>query len=229
MYATRANELFVNLFVASKVRTTVHNTPVALEQQTGYPWQGDVRLMVSPATAARFTLRVRIPGWARHEAVPGDLYSYATPAPAQPTIKVNGRALALALTDGYASITRRWRPGDVVRVHLPLAIRQVKAHPAVAATTGQAALEYGPLVYCVEDADNQQRAATLTLPAAASLRAEHRPDLLGGVTVLTSGHSASPTTGATPPLVAIPYYAWSNRGIGAMRVWLPTAPAPAAN
>src|SRR5262249_4848342 len=129
---------------------------------------------------------------------------------ARPTIAVNGRALALALDKGYARIRRRWQKGDRVDIDLPMPIRRLVAHDAVGEDRGKAAIQRGPIVYCLEAVDNGGRVAGLTIPLDAPMTSALRRDLLGGVEVV-SGEG----------FVAVPYYAWNNRGKGEMAVWVP--------
>jgi len=127
-------------------------------------------------------------------------------------IQVNGQQIPVEPVKGFVTISRTWQAGDIVEVDLPMPIQRVVSHEQVAANRGRVALERGPLVYCVEGVDNG-RLADLHLPDDAALRAEHQPDLLGGVTVIRREGKR--------PFLAIPYYAWANRGAGEMAVWLP--------
>jgi DUF1680 family protein len=159
-----------------------------------------------------FTIRLRIPGWAKGRPVPGDLYHYMEDETLPITLDVKGRPVPLDIEDGYASIRRLWRPGDRVTLELPMSIRRVTSHEKVTGNFGRIALERGPLVYCVEGMDHGSTPAGLMLHDEALLRTEWRPDFLGGITVIQ---------GDDPPILAIPYYAWSHRGEGEMAVWIP--------
>lgn len=218
MYATQGGQLFINLFASDKARVSVEKTAVRIEQQTNYPWEGGVRMTVSPEKAANFAINVRIPGWVRNEVMPSQLYQYVGEKPEQATIQVNGKPVALHLENGYATISRRWQPGDVIDLNLPMHVRRVVASEDVKEDRGKVALEYGPVVYCVEATDNP-KVSDLALPDAAALRVAYQPDLLNGVNLITG--TVPTTTGQTTTLKAIPYYAWSNRGVGVMNVWLP--------
>jgi DUF1680 family protein len=218
MYATEGDQLFINLFASDKARVDVGETTVRVEQQTDYPWKGGVRMTISPEKAATFTVKVRIPGWVRNEVMPGQLYNYVNEKSAQAALTVNGKPVAMKLDNGYAVINRRWQAGDIIDLTLPMSVRRVVASEAVAEDKGKVAIEYGPVVYCVEAADNPA-VSDLTLPDAAALRVAYQPDLLNGVNVITG---IVPTqAGQSTTLTAIPYYAWSNRGVGVMNVWLP--------
>jgi len=209
VYAQRGAEVFVNLFVGSEARLAVSGTVVRLRQETDYPWSGRVTLRVDPERPTELTLSVRIPAWARGLASPGGLYRYAGARPEAPRLRLNGGDLALAPERGFMCVTRRWQAGDRLELELPMPVRRVLAHDAVAEDRGRRAIERGPLVYAVEAIDNGGHATSLQLPLEAPLQHAFRRDLLGGVEVVSGGG-----------LVAVPYYAWANRGQGEMAVWL---------
>lgn len=199
VYAQGEHEAIVNLYVGGSARFELAGQSVTLRQQTGYPWDGAVRLELEMAAPATFTLSLRLPGWCR-----------------APSLRLNGAPVDLApISDrGYARISRAWRPGDVLELELPMPVERAYAHPAVSANIGRVALTRGPIVYCIEQADHDQPLEGLALPKDGPLRAEHAPDLLGGVTVIRSTDSAG------RPLTAVPYYAWDNRAPGPMDVWI---------
>ena len=223
IYAQRDKELFVNLFIGSDATVKLSGTTVRISQETDYPWQGKVKIRVSPDQPMDLTLRVRIPGWSRGEAMPSDLYRFTPSADDVPKLAVNGKAASLNLEKGFASIKRRWQKGDVVELDLPMPIRRVLSHEGVTEDRGRAAIQRGPVVYCLEAVDNDGPVKGLRLPLEAELRYEFKPDLLRGVTVITGKASVKDKEGAwrEQALVAIPYYAWANRGRGEMAVWIP--------
>jgi len=187
VYATRDDVIYVNMFVAGEAKIEMAGRAVGITQETRYPWDGTVRLTIDPGRKGRFALHIRVPGWARNRPVPTDLYSYEESAAGGETgvaLRVNGQAVALDMDKGFARIRRTWRKGDMVEVVLPMAARRVVAHPAVKDDAGFVAVERGPLVYCAEAPDNGGRALGIVLPEGAGLEAEHRPGLLGGITVL---------------------------------------------
>ena len=130
-------------------------------------------------------------------------------------------------------VRRRWKAGDVVQLELPMSVHTVVSHDAVAANRGRVALERGPLVYCLEAVDNDGSVYDLVLPTGVELKAEHRDDLLGGVTVLTGTaqraiRETEDTTSLRPTAItAIPYYAWAHRDVGEMEVWIARDPSVA--
>jgi DUF1680 family protein len=216
-YAVRDDVLYVNLFAGGRGEVEVGGTKVVLVQETRYPWEGAVKIAVEPATPVAFTLNVRVPGWARNEAVPGGLYRFLDDDSEKPSLKVNGRIVEAALDKGYAPLRRTWTKGDVVELVLPMPVRRVIADEAVLADAGRVALQRGPIVYCLEGVDNGGRVLDLSLADGAALRAEFRPGVLNGVVVVTGPATAG---GKEKAFLAIPYYAWANREIGEMEVWL---------
>jgi hypothetical protein len=232
-YAVRGDALYANLYAAGTASATVAGTKVALRQETRYPWDGTVKLAVAPEKAAAFSLRLRIPGWAQGRPVPTDLYRYADEEKPAVKLSVNGTDQPLNLDKGYAVVTRTWNPGDAATLVLPMPVRRVVAHEKVKADAGLVALERGPLVFCVEGIDHGGKVRHLVLPDDAKIAVEHRPDLLGGVTVLTGTVRAAfrEKGGAVKvepaEMTAVPYYAWCNRGAGALAVWLARTPGRA--
>ena len=197
---------------------------VSLRMETEYPWEGRVRLTVEEAPEAAWALSLRIPSW----------------SPAA-TLTVNGQPVeATTGQNGYARIERRWSVGDVVDLDLDMAPRLVEAHPWVEATRGCAAIERGPLVYCLEQIDQTAPVYDLQIDTSAPLESVWQADLLEGVQVVKgSGYAIDRTawegrlyrplqaagSDARQPvaLTAVPHYAWANRGPQAMKVWLPRA------
>ena len=227
LYATGPRDIYVNLFVGSTAHAAVDGNRVSLRQETRYPWDGRVRLHVDPDRAARFGVRLRIPGWTGTEVIPGDLYRFTDRRREPVTLTVNGKHTAVQTVSGFAVIDRTWSTGDVVELNLPMPVRRVVARDEVRDDAGRTALVRGPLVYAAEWPDNGGRALNLVVPDSASLAAEFRQDLLGGISVITGGIQAVARDGdgrlAARPhrLVAVPYFAWANRGMGEMQAWLP--------
>jgi len=229
VYAQKDNNVYVNLFMSSNAMLTVAGKPVSIEQQNQYPWSGDLNFVISPKSALTFNLLVRIPGWARNEAIPSTLYSFALTSGGQPVIKVNGQAVDYNMASGYAVISRTWKKGDRVEVSLPMEVKRVAANENVKDDIGKTALQRGPLVYCAEWADNDGRASNIIVPRDAVFTAHYEPSLLNGVEVLTAdvpvvtvGDNGQSIATVRRKMTAIPYYAWANRGKGEMMVWFPT-------
>ena len=162
------------------------HTSVKLVQQTRYPWDGAVKMTVTPRQSGDFTIHVRIPDWARNAAVPTDLYRFADRNDESVVLKVNGKLVPIRLEKGYVALNRRWNEGDVIELYLPMPIRRVIANPAVEADRGRIALQRGPIVFCAEWPDTPDgHVRNLMLPRNATLTAEFRPELFNGVVRIT--------------------------------------------
>ncbi len=219
IYSQDQDAIFVNLFVGSRVNLTLHGTRVALQQTTRYPWEGEIQFLVEPERDAEFAIHLRLPAWC-----------------GEPRLTLNGKPiLAIEKVHGYARLNRKWQRGDVITLSLPLPVRRITAHPNVEADIDRVALQRGPIVYCFEAVDNGGHVRNLVIPPAAQFTTKHRPDLLGGVTVVTGPALALHQTewpdtlylpsdsvpGVTETeFTAIPYFANSNREPGDMMVWM---------
>ncbi len=229
VYAQAGDALYVNLFVGSTAEIKMDGGhSVKVTQETRYPWDGTVRMTVVPEASAQFTINVRIPGWARNEAMSGDLYRFADKFDQPAVLRVNGKPVPITLDKGYARLNRRWAKSDVIQLELPMPVRRVVANERVSADRDRVALQRGPIVYCAEWPDNPNgRVRNLVLPDKEPLQAEFKPALLNGVEVVKGraialAYSEKGTVSKTEQeFTAIPYYAWANRGRGQMEVWIP--------
>ncbi|RAV99070.1 glycoside hydrolase family 127 protein [Pseudochryseolinea flava] len=228
MYAQQGDKLYVNLFASSKSKVTINKKNVEVIQSNNYPWDGDLKFSINPASSLPFSLMIRIPGWAQQQAIPSDLYTFSNPSSSKASLTLNGKPVEYKIEKGYAVLTRTWKKGDVVSVNLPMDVQRVVANANVKDDAGRVAIQRGPLVYCAEWPDNSGRTANIILPQGIALKPELKKDLLNGVVVLT-GDAAAVTVDALgttistvkQPIVAIPYYAWAHRGKGEMTVWFP--------
>lgn len=225
--AVQGGRLFVNLYTEGEARASVNGADVKLRQTTRYPWDGTVTVGVDTARPAEFTLCLRVPGWVQGKPLPSDLYAYDDPTPGTWTLKVNGKTLAPVMNNGFAEISRNWKAGDTVELDFPMTVKRVAGNPNITATRGLVALERGPVVYAFEGVDNEGKVFESVIPPTARFTAGHRPDFLGGVTVLTvsgASRAARAESGeiALSPAVlkGIPYATWANRGLTPMTVWV---------
>ncbi len=234
VYAVSPDSILINLFVGSEVTIERDDgAKVTIRQQTRYPWEGKVAITVQPERKERLELRIRIPGWANNSPVASDLYSFYEGAEApEVTVAVNGQDVPLKLDCGFLSLDRAWSPGDSVEVNFAMPVHRVLCNPLVKENIDKVALQRGPIVYCAEALDNRGAARSLALQDDASLHARFRPDLLNGVMTVFGLSTSQRTTGQSGgkganqertsqlrPVLAIPYYAWGNRGPGEMVVW----------
>lgn len=226
VYAVKDDHVYVNLYMGNRGELKVNNKKIVLEQETSYPWNGDIRIRVVKG-ALPFTMNLRIPGWVRNEVLPGDLYRYDDEQKLGYTVTVNGEAVEGELQKGYLQIERKWKKGDVVEVHFDMQPRVVRANEKVAADRGRVAVERGPIVYCAEWLDNDFNVHNILLNQHPSFQVVNNPDLLYGICEITTDAQALSYDAAgrlvvkDVKLTLIPYYAWAHRGEGDMEVWLP--------
>jgi len=243
-YAVGDDAIYVNQYIGSTATIRLRDDlTVTIRQETRYPWDGRVRITVTPSKSSTFGLYFRRPEWCNHWTVgsrPSDIADALAPLQT-PSVDY-----------GYLGARREWKAGDSFEVTFDMPIRRMESHPRVKANVGRVALQRGPIVYCLEGTDNVGRVRNVCLPRDAELMAEQRPDLLGGVIVIRGkglAASSSDEARAQPALyqpvasvqaralvaipsavepkgfVAIPYFAWANREPGEMVVWLPESPA----
>jgi DUF1680 family protein len=213
--STREDGVAVHLYGGFETTVTIGGVNVALRETSAYPWSGEARIEIDPEAPAPFDLKLRIPGWGKGA-----------------TAAVNGEPVVLMPERGYATIHRLWRAGDAVTLDLPMPAERLYAHPNVRMDVGRVALRRGPLIYCVEEADNPGGAVqTLALPRAAPLGAEWRADLFDGAMALVAPakrlvtadgalYATAPPKTEDAALTALPYHLWANRAPGSMEVWV---------
>ncbi len=228
VYARRSNDVYVNLFIGGRTEISMGDQSVNLTQESGYPWDGRIRIKVTPETPVSFTLHVRVPGWASGQPVPSDLYRYLNGESELVILQVNGEAVPLKMKKGYALIKREWKIGDAVTIHFSMPIQRVVAHDRVENDRGRMALERGPIVYCAEGLDQKDGTVRqLLLSDDEVLQSTFEEEMLNGVQVVRGAALAlrwadneSSLMRELQPLKLIPYYSWAHRGMSEMFVWL---------
>lgn len=216
IYARGQNSLYVNLFVGSTSKIKLNNKlQVTIKQETKYPWDGNIKISVSPDKASKFELCLRIPGWAENQPVPGNLYSFLTPEKGTVSVTVNGKIVSYKSEKGYALIDREWKQGDVVNYSLPMSIRRVEANKNVADDLGKVAIERGPIMYCLEGVDNPA-IDLVTISSKTELISSFKAELLSGIQIISGSNQSG-----NEKFTAIPYFVWNNRGVDKMKVWIP--------
>lgn len=219
VYSQAPGELWVHQFINSRVGVPAGENTVSLEQHSGYPWQGTISFDLRAVEPTDLTLRLRIPGWCRHARVQvGDEEATA----------------AVPDADGYVKLACRWKGTERVVLDLEMPVERVEAHPAVWHDCGRVALQRGPIVFCLEEADNGPDLHDLVLPADASLDVSSGVHGLGPYVpvITTTGVRRDPgafdgrlyrsNRALTVPCAvrAVPYALWANRGEGEMLVWM---------
>jgi DUF1680 family protein len=218
IYAKNQNGIWINLFIANQTEFDLSGEKVGVEMKTKFPWEGKVELEVNPITAKRFTVSLRIPGWIQENPVPGKLYSFLQEDETNFTLLVNGEKATFRRENGYAVLDREWKKGDRITYELPLEIRQLQSRPEVLANTDRIAIQRGPLVYCIEGADNEGKVLQLTLSSSPNFTTKEYQILDEKVQAI----QFQALDGQTPKTAtAIPYYTWANRGQNEMMVWIP--------
>ena len=231
LYAVKGRDVYANLYIGGTAKLKVGGRDVTLSQSGDYAGTGRQTITVDANKAGRFTLKLRIPGWARDIVAPGGLYAFVGNAGGY-TVKVNGEEVAGALDKGYLAIDRKWKKGDRVELGFPMEPRFVAARPEVEADRGRLAVQRGPLVYCAEWPDNDFAfgAAVVNPEMPMTIRSS---DMLGGVTIVdVPAQLVERRDGrlglSDVKLAMIPYYAWAHRGKGKMAVWLAAEPSAVA-
>jgi len=216
-YGVSSDGLWVHLYARSMSYIELENTAVRVTQETDYPWEGDVALILEAEGV--FALHLRIPGWCR-----------------RPGLLVNGEPTGMAFEPGsYARLKRVWEKGDEVRLDLPMPVERILSNPRVLENADRVALKRGPIVYCLEQVDNLDADVwSIAISTSESIEAVHRPDILNGVVTLRGAAHAidadfdgklyrpmseAPSKKRRTEFAAIPYYAWANREPGPMIVW----------
>ena len=222
VYAQDKNDaVYVNLYLSSDASFTIDGRDLALSVESEMPWQGKSKITVSTKQDVKGLIKLRMPGWTRNQPVPGTLYTYANRIDKPTRLSVNGKP-ASATTDrlGYVSIDRSWQNDDVIEIEFPIEVRRVSCDSRVRENRGRIALERGPIVYCAETPDADERhALDLMISSSGEVNPSFDEQLFGGVTVLKT-QTRRVTNASLPakPLTLIPYYLWANRGTGEMSV-----------
>ncbi len=226
VYAQKNGRLFVNLYISNNAEIDLDGNKIELTQVSDYPWSGDIEISVKPEEEKIFEIALRIPGWAQNRPVPGDLYTFDRTDESEIKLMVNNQPSDYQMQNGYAVLKQNWTNGDKINLNLPMPIRRIVASEKVTADANRVALQRGPFVYCAEWPDNEGHVLNLVLKDDAELKAEQLEDLFDSVTVIRGKALAlsltqdSNSVSKQQEFLAIPYYAWANRGPGEMAVWL---------
>ena len=196
IYALSDDAVWVNLYVGSSTKVTIPkpNTDVTVTMETDYPWNGVVKMMVSPERSARFAVKLRIPSWCQSW-----------------TVSVDGKFIQTKVRDGYITIDRKWTKESAITLHLYMPVRVLTDDPRVKANEGRKVIMRGPLVYCIEQVDNPDM-------DNARILKEDEYTVLSDNTILPG---AKVIVAKKSGLRFIPYFLWDNREAGRMDVWVP--------
>jgi hypothetical protein len=221
-YAVDGSKIFVNLYVQGKANLKTGSDSIILEQKTNYPWDGRVEITFNSQKPEVFELKMRIPGWALNQPVPSDLYFTRNNTIQKPELLINGQGAEYQIKNGYASLCRKWKQGDVVTLKLEMPITRIYANDSVLADKSKVALQRGPMVYCLEGKDQPTKTTfDLYIPDSAQLTIASTDSLFDKVPVITGLAGQKEKSGTkTVKFIAIPYYLWNNRGKDEMCVWI---------
>jgi hypothetical protein len=220
IYSVSEDQISVNLFVSSEASFELRPCTVGVSQNTDYPWSGKVEIKVTPASDNElFGIRIRIPAWTGDEPFDGGLYRYITPAAGKAVVEINGSRVDYEEKNGFMVIERKWRKGDMIKLLLPMEPRFIVARDEVVADSGRVAVGVGPIVYCLEEADNG-KVREITIDPTNKLKYMIDSEYMNGTGVVL--FNATLPDGSEKQVKAIPYYSWANRGRGEMIVWIKT-------
>jgi DUF1680 family protein len=216
-YSRSGDSLRIDLYMAGQVRTGIAGIECLLDISTKYPWDGKICVRLSPEKPAAFALGLRIPGWCGRWS-----------------LRVNGKTVGLKVRDGYVELRRRWSPGDNVELELAMPVEKIESHPAVRADAGKIALQRGPMVYCLEEADNGKNLADIRIDDTSTICAKWDAKYPGGGVIVLEARGSrrsvagwknvlyrkSETPRKSVAIKAVPYALWDNRKTGEMMVWM---------
>lgn len=223
IYARQGKDIFVNLYAQGKAK--IGN--IELEQTTDYPWDGKIRIKVTKGSG-KFAIKLRVPSWLKTSPTNNDLYQYQDKAKTY-SVSVNGKALYPENRD-YIEISRSWKKGDTIELDFPMDVRRIVANDNAEDDRGKVALERGPIVFCLEGADQaDHKVFNKYILDSAPVSAHFEQDLLNGVMVLEGSAKELQQDGEVKDVKfrAIPYSTWNNRGGEQMEVWIANTPMAA--
>ena len=225
IYSQTADDIFCALYAGSTTEIVLEKGKVKLEQTTAYPFDGKINIVVTPENeGAEFTLWLRIPTWNTDRFIPGELYRYADESKSSASVKVNGKKVLAAVTDGYFPVKRSWKTGDKVELELDMPVRYNVADERVEADVNRICLTKGPILYCAEEPDNQDNPSLIIMDGNSTEFKEGQLEdgVMKGIPVISVNASAAKLNGTVSNTVVnlIPYYSWNNRGDWKkMNVW----------
>ena len=229
IYATTDRSIYVNLFVGSSTNLSLANGRVNVKMATNYPWDGKINLQIDPGKKSFFGLYLRIPGWVQGKTYTNGLYEYANFKADNYSLKVNGKDVVTKVESGYLVIEREWKIGDQVTYDFPMQVNRLISSSDLKFDNNRVAIQRGPIVYCVEGADNDNKAWNFILPSTVDFEISDQTildepikALSAIVPVLSVSADGSSLQTQKKKITAIPYYTWANRGKNEMQVWLPT-------
>lgn len=216
IYTSNKDTIYTHLYIAGEYTTSINNEEIKIIQSNDYPWDGAIKIKVSTKNTVNFRLGIRIPGWCRKHL-----------------IKLNGTPAEVLYKDGYAILNRQWQEGDEIHLELEMPVDLMYAKQEVRANAGKAAIQRGPIVYCIEEVDNEASLSALSLPKEVQFETRRDETLAGSPIVIETSalrlkdrssnaslYTINKAEESEVVLKAIPYYLWGNRKPGEMLVWI---------
>jgi DUF1680 family protein len=185
IYATKGNNLYINLYMANHAEIDLNNLKLTIQQETGYPNDGNIKIVLHPDRTVNFDILLRVPHWMRNMAVPGDLYSYMPDKQPEIQLRINGKAESVAIENGYIRLSRQWSEGDSINLEFPMQVKRIIANPKVIDDIKRVSFEYGPLVYCAEEIDNGSQLNDFRVSGTDKIQVDYQNNLLGGTNTIT--------------------------------------------
>ena len=218
IYSTKDEKIFVNLFIGSSAKIAINNQNLLLKQTTNYPWDGKTEFTFENKQPISAELNIRVPSWSAGSVLPSSLYNYVDNKSSKIKLKINGEPRELNISNGYIQLeSRKWSDNDNIEVEFEMFVRKVKSNEKVIANKGKIAFEYGPIVYCAEEVDNSGGILNLMLDKKFSSQFIYDKKLFDGIGKI---RLTKEDKSKSDEVKLIPYFAWANREVGEMAVWL---------
>ena len=224
IYTPHDDALYINLYIGNSVEIPVGNEALRLRISGNYPWQEQVKIVIDSSSPVNHTLALRLPDWCD-----------------KPQVTLNGAPVTQDVRKGYLHISHLWQEGDTLQLTLPMPVRRIYGNPLVRHQAGQVAVQRGPLVYCLEQADNGEQLHNLQLPRDARFSAVEGKGIFARKILLQAPgykqtaedaenqalwhYDRAPSSRQPQVLTFIPWFSWANRGEGEMRIWVNEAEA----
>ncbi len=218
IYTIMENQVNIHLYIGSEAGLNIGGNSVKITQKTSYPNEGIVQIKIGTEKTQSFSINLRIPGWCKEFSC-----------------IINGESQTDRKQEkGYLKIDRVWSDGDMVELNLKMPVTLIYSHPKVRSTAGKAVIQRGPVIYCLEEADNGPDLQNISLADNPDWKTEFKPDLLGGIVIVKGSAFRSEESQwdnstlygpieidkKSVEITAIPYSLWCNRKPGEMIVWI---------
>ena len=216
IYAKSEDAIYVNLFVGSNTTIPLKSGNVGVKMETNYPWDADIKLTLDPAKKSKFKIYVRFPLWHQDSIASGGLYSIPQPfehkMSTEPHVSINGNALRYKYENGYLVVESEWKKGDILKLNFFMGVNKIVARPELKQDSNRIAVQRGPIVYCIEGADNNGKAWNVFIPKDTKFETidykvldESVKALTAEVPVVTVGEDGLSLRTERKKIIAIPY------------------------